>query len=54
MDELNGRQRRFLRGLGNQLEATVYVGRDGISTALGQTALLYRPDPEEPQIKLPA
>jgi RNA-binding protein len=34
VDELSGRQRRFLRGLGNQLEATVYVGREGISEPL--------------------
>lgn len=34
MDELTGRQRRYLRGLANQLKATVYVGKEGISTAV--------------------
>ena len=98
MEELTGKQRRFLRGLGNQLKATVYVGREGITEGvlksiedaynsselikirierncpldrreagsqlaekshshlaqvLGQTVLLYRPDPDEPEIELP-
>jgi RNA-binding protein len=34
MDELIGRQRRYLRGLANQLKATVYLGREGISPAV--------------------
>ena len=37
MEELKGKQRRYLRGLGNQLKATVYVGRDGLSEALLQS-----------------
>lgn len=28
---LSGKQKRFLRGLGNQLKATIFIGRDGIS-----------------------
>ena len=97
MDELTGKQRRYLRSLGNQLKAKVFVGREGISAAvllsieeayanrellklklerscpldrkeagqkladatkshlvqvMGQTVLLYRADPEEPQIDL--
>jgi len=97
-EELTGKQRRFLRGLGNPLRATVYLGREGISKGvltsieeayntgelikiriergcpldrreagrqladrtgshlvqvLGQTVLLYRPDPEDPKIRLP-
>jgi RNA-binding protein len=96
--ELTGKQRRYLRGLGNQLKATVYVGKEGITEGilksidetyntgelikirierscpldrreagrqlaeqtqshmvqvLGQTVLIYRPDPEEPAIVLP-
>ena len=98
LDELSGRQRRYLRGLGNRQPATVYLGRDGLTGAmlgsleeafhnselvkvriertcpiarkeagpqlasaatahlvqiLGQTVLLYRPDPDEPTIELP-
>jgi RNA-binding protein len=98
-EELRGKQRRYLRGLGNELKAMVYMGREGISEGLlqsleevythhelikvkverncpldrreagqrlaeasnshlvqvlGYTVLLYRPDPEEPQIQLPA
>ena len=98
MEDLTGKQRRYLRGLGNQLKATVYVGKEGISKGirqsieeayntgelikirierscptprkeagpqlaketgshlvqvLGQTVLLYRPDAEEPEIRLP-
>jgi len=34
--ELNGRQRRYLRGLGNQTQATVYLGREGITASLTQ------------------
>jgi len=94
--ELRGKSRRYLRGLGNQLRPTVYLGKEGISPALlqsldeahahnelvkvrverscpldrkeagdrlaaeshliqilGNTLLLYRPDPDEPQIVLP-
>jgi RNA-binding protein len=98
MDDLSGKQRRYLRGQGNTIKPTVYMGKDGISDALllslgeafnnrelikvrlekscdlerkaagqqlaqaasahlvqvlGHTLLLYRPDPEEPVIKLP-
>ncbi len=98
MDELSGKQRRYLRGQGNTIKPTVHLGKEGISEALlhslteafsnrelikvrvekgcslerkdagaqlakvadvhlvqvlGSTLLLYRPDPEEPQIKLP-
>jgi len=31
---LTGKQKRFLRGLGNQLKATVFIGRDGITTGV--------------------
>ena len=99
MRELRGKQRRYLKSLANQLKATVYVGKEGITPALlqsiedayngselvklkiertcpvdrkelapqlaeasesyliqilGQTVLLYRPDPEDPGIELPA
>lgn len=32
--ELTGADRRSLRGLGNRLEATVFVGKDGVSDAV--------------------
>ena len=35
--ELRGKARRHLRGLGNQLRPTVYLGKDGISPALLQS-----------------
>lgn len=98
MEELSGKQRRYLRGQGNTIKPTVYLGKEGISDALvhslgeafnnrelikiriekscdlqrkeaghqlaqacaahlvqvlGHTLLLYRPDPDEPKIKLP-
>ena len=34
MDELTGKQRRYLRGLANQLKAMVYLGKEGISVAV--------------------
>ena len=37
MEELTGRQRRFLRGLANQLEARVWVGREGLTPAVTQS-----------------
>ena len=99
MDELTGKQRRYLRGLANQIAATVYVGKEGVTDSvtrsleeayhtrelvkvrlekncpverrdaatdlaerteshlvqvLGRTVLLYRPDPEDPRLELPA
>ena len=98
MSELRGKDRRYLRGLGNQLRPTDYLGKEGITAAqihslddahakselvkvrverncpldrrevgehiaaateshlvqiLGNTLLLYRPDPEKPTIILP-
>jgi len=98
VEELRGKQKRYLRGLGHGLQPTVFIGKEGISPAairaakeahyqhelikirlergcsvprqeaaqqlaagteshlvqiLGRTVLLYRPDPEEPQIQLP-
>ncbi len=98
MEELSGKQRRYLRGQGNSIKPTVYLGKDGISDALlnslgeafnnrelvkvriekscelerkeagrqlaqaaaahmvqvlGNTLLLYRPDLDKPEIKLP-
>lgn len=98
MEELSGKQRRYLRGQGNPIKPTVYLGKDGISDALlnslkeafnnrelvkvriekscelerkeagrllaqaaaahmvqvlGHTLLLYRPDSDNPEIKLP-
>jgi RNA-binding protein len=95
---LRGKDRRYLRGLGNQLRPTVHLGKEGVSSALirsldeahannelvkvrlerssplerreagdrlaaateshlvqilGNTLLLYRPDPDEPKIVLP-
>ena len=35
---LNGKQKKFLRGLGHHLEAVVYVGREGFSENLTETA----------------
>ena len=32
--ELSGKQRRFLRGLGNRLRATVFIGHKGINEAV--------------------
>lgn len=32
--ELNSRQKKFLRGVGHKLPAVVYVGQNGISTAV--------------------
>jgi RNA-binding protein len=34
MEELKGKQRRYLKGLANQLKPTVYLGKEGISPAL--------------------
>ena len=96
--KLRGKDRRYLRGLGNSLRPTVYLGKEGLSAAvirslneayanselvkvrcernsplgrseageqlaaateahlvqvLGNTLLLYRPDPDDPQIALP-
>ena len=34
MNELNGKQRRFLRGLGNRLKPSVNVGKEGVSPEL--------------------
>ncbi len=34
MTELTGKQRRYLRGLGNRTRATVYLGARGINEAL--------------------
>ena len=98
VEELKGKQRRYLRGLGHELQPIVFLGKEGVSPAaiqavreayhqhelikirlergcsvprreaaeqlaaatashliqvLGRTVLLYRPDPEEPQIQLP-
>lgn len=98
-EELTGKQRRYLRGLGVHLKATVFVGSSGITEPLlasvrdahsnaelikvkieracpldrktagreladatashlvqilGRTVLLYRADPDEPVIQLPA
>ena len=98
MEELSGKQRRYLRGQGNSVKPTVYLGKDGISDALlnslgeafnnrelvkvriekscelerkeaghqlaqaaaahmvqvlGNTLLLYRSNPDKPEIKLP-
>ena len=97
MEELSGKQRRYLRGQGNSIRPTVYLGKDGISDSLlnslgeafnnrelvkvriekscelerkeaghqlaqaaaaymvqvlGNTLLLYRPDPNKPENKL--
>ena len=99
MEELSGKQRRYLRGQGNSIKTTVHLGKDGISDALlnslresfnnrelvkvriekscelerkeaghqlakavaahivqilGNTLLLYRPDPENPKSNFPS
>jgi len=98
VEELKGKQKRYLRGLGHELQPIVFIGKEGVSPAairsvreayhqhelikirlergcaeprrgaaeqlaaateshlvqvLGRTVLLYRPDPDEPQIQLP-
>ena len=37
MNELTGRQRRYLRGLANRLDASVYVGREGLTHAVARS-----------------
>ena len=37
MTELRGKARRYLRGIGNQLRPTVYLGKESISPALLQS-----------------
>ena len=34
MERTSGKQRRYLRGQGNPIKPTVYLGKDGISDAL--------------------
>lgn len=34
MTELTGKQRRYLRGLANQIPATVYAGKEGITDSV--------------------
>lgn len=34
MAELTGKQRRYLRGLANQIPATVYAGKEGITDSV--------------------
>ncbi len=34
MRELSGKQRRYLRGLANQIPATVYAGKEGITESV--------------------
>ena len=34
MSDLTGRQRRYLRMLGQQLDATLHVGREGVTDAV--------------------
>ncbi len=36
---LNGKQKQFLRGLGHHLDAVVYVGREGLSDNLINSAM---------------
>ena len=37
MDELSGKQRRFLRAMGNEIKPKVYVGKAGICEPLVQS-----------------
>ena len=34
--ELKGKQKTYLRGLGNQLKATVFIGKEGLSPSVLQ------------------
>ncbi len=34
MEKLSGKQRRFLRAIGNEIKPTVFVGKDGICEPL--------------------
>ena len=34
MPELKGKQRRFLKGLANQMKPSVFVGKEGVTPAL--------------------
>ena len=38
MTELTGKQRRYLRGLGQRLDATLHVGVEGVSDAVVRQA----------------
>ena len=53
---LTGKQKRFLRGRGHSLAATVQVGKEGVTEAVVEAlaqALLDRAHPDEPQLRLP-
>ena len=39
MNELSGKQRRFLRGLGHHLNAVVQIGHEGVSDAVVKQTL---------------
>ena len=39
MENLSGKQKRYLRGLGNQLKATVFIGQKGITDATSATLI---------------
>ncbi|MCA9731297.1 MAG: YhbY family RNA-binding protein [Deferribacteres bacterium] len=37
MSELSGKQKRYLRGLGNQVKSTVFIGQNGITESVIQS-----------------
>ena len=52
MSELSGKQRRFLRGKGHALSATVQVGKEGLTDALVKAVAAALDEHELVKIKL--
>ena len=52
---LTSKQRAYLRGLANTLETILLAEKCGadVVQVIGSKFVLYRPDPDEPVIKLP-
>ena len=54
MVELTGRQRRFLRGLGQRLRPAVHLGKDGLSDATVRHIARLLAKRELQKLRLPA